>query len=268
MLCAALMHASWAAAMKKTPDPLLGALGVAAGTVAATALAIGFLPAPLPAAWPWMAGSIVIHLVYFTAMSLAYRGGHLAPLYALMRGTPPLLVALVSLAVGTDKLTPTGWAGLLLLCGGLLSLIQGKPASRGTLAWALLSAACTATYTLVDGTGSRLAGTAAGYVAWHGLFQSLLFGAGVLALRKREAVDFLRHNLWQSLWTGSLSIAAYALALWAMGRAPIALVAALRETSVLFAAILGAVWLREPLGWRRGAAAALVAAGAAVMHLG
>lgn len=225
------------------------------------------LPAPAPAAWPWMAVSIGVHLVYFSAMSLAYRGGQLAPLYALMRGTPPLLVALVSAPFVAESLSPQGWVGIVLLCAGLLSLVQGRAARGRTLAFALLSAACTATYTILDGLGSRKAGFAPSYVVWHGALQSAIFASGVWWLRRQEVVGHVRANAVQTWVGGTASIGAYALALWAMGRAPVAMVAALRETSVVFAALLGVVWLREPLGWRRGLAALLVATGAAVMHL-
>lgn len=253
--------------LKKAPDPLLGAFGMAAGTIAVCGVAIALVPQPDWGCAPWMAGSVAVHLLYFTALSMAYRGGDLAPLYALMRGTPPVLVASLGVLVTHEWLPLLGWIGLALLVAGLLLLAHGKPANRKTMIWVAVAALCTAVYTVLDGMGSRAAGHAPAYVFWHGLLQSLLFCVGVLTYQRREATAFLRLTWLRSVAAGGASIIAYALALWAMGRAPIALVAALRETSVLFAALLGAFWLREPLGWRRLAAAVLVATGAAVMHL-
>lgn len=267
VLTAALLHAGWSAALKRAADPLLGAFAMAVGTIPVCVVAMLALPMPQAAAWPWMAVSVAVHLVYFSAMALAYRGGPLAPLYALMRGTPPLLVALASAFWLSEPLTTRGWIGLALLCGGLLSLVRGRGVGGSVLGFALLSACCTATYTLLDGMGSRAAGLAPAYVAWHGALQSSLFALGVLAVRPRAAVDHLRSHLGTGVLTGTASVAGYAAVLWAMGRAPIALVAALRETSVILAALLGAVWLREHLGWRQWLATALVALGAATMHL-
>jgi len=267
VLAAALIHAGWNAALKRQSDPLLGSFGIAVGALVACAAVVPFLPFPDPKCWGLIAASIAVHVVYFSFLSISYAQGGLGALYPIMRGTPPLLVAAASFAAVGERIPVTGWIGIIVLCGGLLVLVGGRPASSRAMLLAVATAVCTAIYTLIDGRGSRVSGNTASYIVWEAIGQSICFAGGVLIFRWRACLIHLKTQALPSLVAGALSTAGYATVLWAMGRAPIAEVAALRESSVVFAIFLGAFWLKEPIRRRQWLAAALVAAGAAVMHL-
>jgi drug/metabolite transporter (DMT)-like permease len=268
VLGAALLHASWNALIKAGRDPLLDtALVALAGSVLAVPLLFLVSP-PEPASWPYIATSVTVHLGYYTAMAGAYRAGDLSHGYPIMRGTAPLLVAGVSWLWFGEALSPAAWTGVLLICGGVLSLgMAGGGANRTATAWALVSALIIAIYTLSDGAGVRVSGGAERYLVWLFLFMGLPFGLAVLAV-KRGA--FLRHaaqHWWRGVAGAILSGLSYGIALWAMTRAPVAIVAALRETSVIFAALLGAWLLKEGHLKARLAGAAAVLAGLIALKL-
>ncbi len=267
VLAAALAHAGWNAALKRQGDPLIGAFGIAVGALVACALAAPLLPLPAAKCWPWIAASIAVHVIYFSFLSLAYARGGLGALYPIMRGSPPLLVAAASLVVIGERIPPNGWIGIISLCSGLFLLVSGRPSSNRAMILALATAICTGIYTLIDGQGSRIAGNVASYIVWQAIGQSIVFAGGVFLLRATDCIAHLKTQYGQSFAAGAISTGGYATVLWAMGRAPIAEVAALRESSVVFAMFLGAFWLKEPIKPRQWLAAALVAAGAAVMHL-
>ena len=261
VLGAALLHATWNALLKSGRDVLLDtALVALAGSVVALPLVFLVAP-PEPAAWPYMAISVTVHLGYYTAVAGAYRAGDLSHAYPIMRGVAPLLVAAAGWLWFGELLSPGAWIGVLLICGGVLSLgMAGGGANRKATAWALLSALIICVYTIADGAGVRVSGGAERYVVWLFLFMGLPFGLVVLAL-KRGA--FLRHaarHWWRGIAGATLSGLSYAIALWAMTRAPIATIAALRETSVIFAALIGAWILKEGhLGPRLAGAGAVLA---------
>ena len=258
--------------IKAGRDPLFDtALVALAGTVIALPLTL-FVAPPEPASWPYIVATVVVHIGYYVAMAAAYRFGDLSHGYPIMRGVAPLLVALASGALFGEVLTAGGWIGVLLICGGVLSLAfisgrkgaaagvqAGKNATAATL-WALAGAAVVATYTVIDATGVRVSGGTDRYVIWLFVFIGLPFGLAVLAT-KRGA--FVRHAVkywWRGIAGAVMSGLSYGIALWAMTRAPVAVVAALRETSVIFAALIGAWLLREGhLGARLFGAAAVLA---------
>jgi drug/metabolite transporter (DMT)-like permease len=161
------------------------------------------------------------------------------------------------------------WLGIVLISAGILSigLLQHGRAQRDATLWALANAVIIASYTLVDGAGVRLAGTAAGYVAWMFLLQGFVFIALVVALRQHAALDYIGRNWQRGLAGGLFLIGSYGIVLWAMTRAPVAAVAALRETSVIFAAVLGSIFLKEPFGRQRVIGACAVALGVAALRL-
>jgi drug/metabolite transporter (DMT)-like permease len=268
VLAAALLHASWNALLKSGKDVLLDtALVALAGSVIALPL-IFVVAAPEPASWPYMAISVTVHLGYYSAVVGAYRAGDLSHAYPIMRGVAPMLVAAAGWLWFGELLSPSAWTGVLLICGGVLSLgMAGGGASGKATAWALLSALIICVYTLADGAGVRVSGGAERYVVWLFLFMGLPFGIVVLAL-KRGA--FLRHaarHWWRGLAGAGLSGLSYGIVLWAMTRAPVAIVAALRETSVIFAALIGAWWLKEGHLKERMAGAAAVLAGLIALKL-
>ena len=268
VLGAALLHASWNALIKAGRDPLLDtALVALAGTLVALPLTLLVEP-PERASWPYIFATVVVHIGYYVAMAAAYRFGDLSLGYPIMRGVAPLLVALASGAWFGEALSGGAWAGVLLICGGVVSLAfvarrkslaAGKSATTATL-WALGGALVVATYTLIDATGVRSSGGTERYVVWLFVFIGLPFGLAVLATRR---VAFLRHaaqHWWRGVAGAVMSGLSYGIALWAMTQAPVAVVAALREVSVIFAALIGAWLLKEGhLGARLGGAAAVLA---------
>lgn len=270
VLGAALMHAAWNAIIKAGRDPLLDmALLTLAGSLLAIAIAlIATVPPPGAAAWPYIAASTVVHIGYYATLAAAYRAGDLSHGYPIMRGTAPLLTAIGTwLALG-ESLSAGATLGVLLICGGVLSLgMAGRGASRQATGWALLNALIIAIYTLADGAGVRVSGDALGYVVWLFVVHGLPFGLGVLAVKRGT---FLRHAAknWRRGFAGALlSGLSYGIALWAMTRAPVAVVAALRETSVIFGALIGAWLLKEGHFRERIWGAAAVLAGLIALKL-
>jgi drug/metabolite transporter (DMT)-like permease len=262
VLGAALLHAAWNALIKSSRDVELDTALVALGGSAATLPFLPFIAPPEAAAWPWLAASVLIHIGYFTALAGAYRTGDLSHGYPIMRGLAPLLVAASALAWFGEAPSATLWAGVVLISGGVLSLgLSGGRVSRAATLWAAGNAAIIALYTLVDASGVRAAGGAERYVVWLSLFMGWPYALVVLARRGDAALRYAARNWQRGLAGGACTVAAYGIALWAMSRAPVAAVAALRETSVIFAALIGTTLLKEGDVARRVAGAAVVAAG-------
>jgi drug/metabolite transporter (DMT)-like permease len=187
-----------------------------------------------------------------------------------MRGSAPLLVAGVGIIAFGERPTATTWLGIGLISGGIASLAFAHSRRHGSigrvLGWALATASMIAGYTLVDAAGARIAGDAVGYVAWMFFLEGLPFAALVFAWRREAFVHHVRTRWQLGLAGGALSALSYGIAVWAMTRAPVAAVAALRETSVVFAALIGVVLLKEAPSRARWAGIAAVVAGAVVLH--
>lgn len=225
---------------------------------------------PAGAAWPYIFASVVIHIAYYFALVGAYRAGDLSHGYPIMRGVAPLIVSVSALAWLGEAPQPSVWLGVLLICGGVLSLgFAGFHwrNSRVSTAWALGNALIIALYTLVDATGVRLSQSPVGYVLWLFVLDALPFPLLVLLSKKREFTTYAVRHWPRGLLGGVLSAGAYGVALWAMTRAPVAAVAALRETSVIFAALIGAWLLREGHIARRLVGAATVALGVVALKI-
>jgi drug/metabolite transporter (DMT)-like permease len=267
VLFAALMHASWNAIVKSSENKLEDAGLVAAGAGLLSACGLAFVALPSAASWPWLLASVVIHQLYFVMVAAAYRAGDMGHTYPLMRGTAPLIVALASAPLLGETLTLAGWTGVGLICGGILLLALHRHADHRATLIALGNALVIAFYTVVDGTGVRLSGDAIAYVLW------LTFLSGIpilLWLWLRDAPKLqglIRSRGLITLAGGGCTVASYGIALWAMTQIPVAAVAALRETSVLFAVAISALILRESSGLRRVATSVLVVAGAAALKL-
>lgn len=270
VLGAALAHATWNAMIKSSRDVLLDLTLLIFFAGLATAPLLAFVEAPAPALWPYIAASMAIHIAYYVALVGAYRAGDLSHGYPIMRGLAPLIVSLCALAWLGEAPQPTVWLGVLLICGGVLSLgFAGFHwrESRVSTAWALANALIIAAYTLVDAAGVRLSGTPETYVVWLFVLDALPFPIVVLLIKRNELRAYAARFWLRGLVGGVLSAAAYGVVLWAMTRAPVAAVAALRETSVIFAALIGAWLLKEGHIGRRVAGAATVAAGVIALRL-
>jgi drug/metabolite transporter (DMT)-like permease len=272
VLAAAVFHASWNAMLKLDLEPLkaVTVLSVACGVVAAPFAYLTGLPEP--AAWPYIAASLAIHLVYYGALGAAYRFGDLGQVYPIARGSAPLMTAVgASLIVG-ETLAPRAMSGIAVLGVGILLLsIAGRTGLRfdpRAVGFALLTALSISAYTLVDGIGGRIGPSAFAYIAWLMLLDGIMMLAFGFWKWPRTFRGDMQQNPILFLVGGLLSTASYAIAIWAMSVAPIALVAALRETSVLFAAAIGVVFLREPVVGMRILAALLVVAGMVLIRLG
>jgi len=269
VLLAALLHATWNALLRRSVDRGLETVRVAAGAGVLSAVALSALPAPAHASWPFIAASAVIHVAYFSLLAVAYRGAF-APAYTVMRGGAPVLVAIASSALGLDELSASAWAGVALVSvgvAGLGTLHAHAGVSGRALAFALGNACVIAAYTLVDGAGVRRAGNAASYTLWIFALDAVPLVAWTLRARGASALVGAPSDVARALATGTLTMAAYALVLWAMTRAPVAAVAAMRETAIVFAWLIGAGALREHASARPIAAAALVAVGAVLLKL-
>jgi drug/metabolite transporter (DMT)-like permease len=270
VLGAAAAHAAWNAMVKSSRDVLLDMTLVILGGAAAAAPLLFFVVPPARESWPYLAASVVSHVGYYIALVGAYRAGDLSHGYPIMRGVAPLLVSICALAWLQEAPTPTEWLGVLLICGGVLSLgLAGFHwrTSRVSTGWALANAVIIATYTLIDAAGVRLSASPAGYVLWLFVLDALAFPLFVFLLKRNQLAAYAARFWLRGLVGGVLSSAAYGVALWAMTRAPVAAVAALRETSVIFAALIGAWLLKEGHFARRLAGAATVAAGVIALKI-
>ena len=271
VLLAALFHAIWNAVVKSGGDRLV-TLATVNGARAVLALAVVLVvDFPAAAAWPFLLASVVLHTGYYLFLAEAYRLGDLAQAYPISRGLSPILVALAAAVLVGEWLPALATLGLILAAGGVASLAfeAGPPwrsNPRGVL-FALGTAVFIGAYTVVDGMGVRRADAALGYIAWL----SLLDGApliALVALRRGRAVRGLSGTAWRDAAIGGiLQFTAYGVVIWAMSVAPMAYVSALRETSVIFAALIGALWLKEGFGPVRICATCAVAIGVVVMKV-
>jgi phosphonate utilization associated putative membrane protein len=275
VLLAALLHAGWNALVKSSPDKALdtAALHVMGALVVLPILAVTGLPPA--AAWPFLVASMLIHVGYYISLTGAYEHGDLGLTYPLMRGLGPMLVALSSGLVIGERLSPAAWVGAGGICAGvlLLGLSRQALARPKALAFALANATAIAMYTVVDGLGVRAAthagGNALQYVATLFLLNGWPFTALVVHRRGAQvAWSYLRRRAPVATLSATASLAAYGIALWAMSRAPVAVVAALRETSVLFAALLGTWLLKEVFTLRRALGTVVILAGVVALRVG
>jgi len=271
VLGAALLHATWNALVKSGTDKQLDVVANSAwgGTLAlAAALA---LPAPARESWPWIAASAIVHIVYFWALAAAYRWGDMSFSYPIMRGGGPLIVTVAGVLVFGERLPWAETLGVALICAGIFAFAAHSAADpaaqRKSLAFALLNACVIATYTLIDAQGARLSGAPVSYTLWLCVANGGLNLGLACMTRGAVAPTYLAQRWRRGLIGGACSIAAYSIALWAMTQAPVALVAVLRETSVVFAAAIGALFLKERFTLRKVAATGAVLAGLLAMRL-
>jgi drug/metabolite transporter (DMT)-like permease len=271
VLFGAACHAGWNAFLKIKLEPFTAMALISIMSAIVVLPALFLLPIPPAPAWPWIVASMVFHLGYFVGLSEAYRTGDMGQVYPIARGTAPLMTALASTFIIGEAIGLRGWLGILVLVSGvfLLSMRGGRDLhfDKRAVAFALFTAVTICGYSVVDGSGARAAGNAHAYTVWLFLLDGLMMLIFVL-LRRGRAVFAEFAGFWQNgLIGGALSLAAYWIAIWAMTVAPIALVAALRETSVLFAAVIAVVVLKEPLQRPRIIAALMIVAGLVLIRL-
>jgi phosphonate utilization associated putative membrane protein len=275
VLFGALLHASWNALIRSGSDKaldtaLIHVLGCAVGAVLVASVGL-----PKREALPWLAASVAIHLGYYVTLVGAYRHGELGFAYPVMRGTAPLIVALLSGRLIGEHVPLAAWLGVAGISVGVLAIgLTRSPRDGGSrrhaLAFALANAVIIAAYTFVDGLGVRASGNALQYVALLFLIDGAPYFALVLWQRRAALAPsfaYMRGRWPVALLGACASLGAYGIALWAMTRAPIASVAALRETSVLFATLIGVLVLRERFRLQRAVGTGAIIAGVMALRL-
>jgi len=270
VLLGALLHASWNALVKSSLDKTLDTALI---HVLCSMLAIPFclfLGPPSAESWPFILCSLVVHVGYYFALAGAYKHGDLGLTYPLMRGTAPMLVALASFGLIGEELTPLAWVGVACICGGVLLLGFSKAwwDHREAIVFALTNAVLIAIYTVIDAKGARNSGHVAQYVCMLFALDGWPFALIVFWQRKGQVWPYVRTRWPVAMGGAFASIGSYAIALWAMTVAPVAMVAALRETSVFFAALMGAWFLKEVWTRQRIGGTLAILAGIAALRLG
>jgi drug/metabolite transporter (DMT)-like permease len=272
VLAAALFHAAWNAGLKVRVNPAVAItlISVVAGIAALPLLP--FVGLPAPASWPYIGASLILHLGYYIALAEAYRTGDLTQVYPIARGTAPLMTALGTALLLGEHIGAVAWSGIVLLAAGVMLLsvprIQTLARFDGrAVRFAFATAGTIAAYTLVDGTGARLSGNSHGYAAMLFVLDGVMMSVYGLVRQRSEMAPAIRTAWGLAIGGGLLSLLSYWIAIWAMSVAPIALVAAVRETSVLFAALLGVALLKEPVVAARMVAAVLVVGGLLLIRL-
>jgi drug/metabolite transporter (DMT)-like permease len=292
VLAAAVTHATWNAIAHGIKDQLLAFGLIGAGGILVAIPLVILSPFPLSACWPYLLASIVIHVFYNLLLMRSYRYGEFGQVYPLARGTSPLVVTVLAAVFAAERPSAAQVAGVLVVsCGLALLVLAGRTGRRaaarggsddgsgggagrgGGLGRAALVAAVgtgltIAAYTTVDGLGVRLSGSSVAYIGWLMLLESLCVPAWALARRRHELLSGTsRRVLGSGLLAGGLSVLAYGLVLWAQTRGDPAPIAALRETSVIFGAVIGTVVFHEPFGRLRIAATLLVVIGVLLLNV-
>jgi drug/metabolite transporter (DMT)-like permease len=272
VLFAAACHAGWNALIKGGLDPLSSATLIVAGATVFSLAAVFFVPLPAAASWPYLVASSVIHLFYFAGLAEAYRTGDLGQVYPIARGAAPLMTAVAGTFIVGEHLGILAWCGIVALAFGvlLLSLRGGRDLAkldRRAVGFALFTAVTICVYTVVDGVGARLAGNPVSYVLWGFIGICVCLAPYALWRNGHRLLADLTHFWQRGLAGGALQVVSYGVALWAMTLAPIAIIASLRETSVLFGALIAVLVLKEPLRAVRVAAALLIVTGLVLIRL-
>jgi drug/metabolite transporter (DMT)-like permease len=269
VLGAALLHASWNAILRSRADRLwsITLMGVVSIVVVTPFLFV--LVPPAAASWPCIALSSVLQIAYCFFLVRAYREGDLAQVYPVARGSSPLLVTLGAALVAGERMSLMALVGVVLVSLGIMALAfeKARPTLHSTLA-ALACGAFTAGYTLTDGVGARLSGHVQAYTAWLYMVQGLGMVAAYVAVRRQFRVPLRDPETWKVLAAGVFGLLSYGAVIWALSIAPMGQVSALRETGILFAALIGVVLLKEKVTLPRAGAAVMIATGAVVLSAG
>ncbi|OKH89636.1 EamA family transporter [Thalassospira sp. TSL5-1] len=267
---AALMHAVWNALIKGGQDKLLNMTAVIFGHVPLLLVLLPFTSLPAPASWPYLIGSVMLHLGYQWFLIASYRFGDLSQVYPIARGSAPLIVAAISVLFLGVVLSPIESSAILLIGCGIISLCLVRKAdglrnARAAIL-ALITGCFISAYSLTDGTGARLAGSVLDYYAWHTLGNIMVFGLYAHMHRPNILRDIARNGKRAFFIGGSASFIAYSTVMWAFTNAPIALVVALRETSIVFALLIGVFFLGEKLNLIKLASTMMTLCGAVLLR--
>lgn len=273
VLLAAVTHACWNALAHRITDKLVGFTLIAGGGMVIGLVAVPFLPLPAAGAWPFLVASALIHIAYYVLLMRSFRLGDFGQAYPIARGTAPLVVTVLAAVFAHD--VPDGWAaaGIAVSCAGLTGValwgMRGRRPNWAAIGATLATGLSIAAYTVVDGLGVRASGSTLAYVAWLMALEGIAIPAYALYRWRGQFLATVRPFAAVGLLGGALSVAAYGLVLWAQTRAELAPVAALRESSIIVGAAIGAVFFKERFGAPRIAAAGLLVVGIGLMlHAG
>jgi len=268
VLVAAVLHASWNAIVKAGKNTVLTMVLVTASAALWAVVLLPVLPSPSPESWPYIALSAALQIVYFALVARIYRIADMSQTYPIMRGAAPLIVALAGTLFLDETLSSPAWLGVCIICSGILIMLwSGGQKSREGLILALLNALVISGYTLVDGIGVRLSAASASYTLWIFLITGASIGCWATLTQWSQTRHYLRLN-WHLGAVGGLgTLVSYGLALYAMTQAPVAVVAALRETSILFSAVISWLILKEHITIVRCVSVCVIAIGAITLRL-
>jgi len=249
VIAAAVLHATWNALVKSGSDKTLGMSAVIIGHLPFALVCIPFVPFPSSESYPFMLGSVVLHAGYQYFLLQSYKVGDLTQVYPIARGTAPLLVAFFSVFVLSVELSSMELIAIVVIGVGILSLTLVK---RGdgqrnpqAVVFALVTSCFIASYSMVDGLGARAAGTALGFYSWLSMANAFIMITYVLVVQPKVLRQLATSHRQIFFIAGGASFVAYAIVTWAFTQAPIALVTALRETSIVFALLIGVFFLKE-----------------------
>ena len=268
ILLAAVLHALWNAIVKAGDNTLLTTVLVTASAALWAAILLPVLPSPNPASWPYIAISAALQVVYFTLVARIYRVADMSQTYPIMRGAAPLIVAIAGTVFLGENLSSRAWLGIFIICSGILIMLwtEGQKSLQG-LMLALLNALIISGYTLVDGVGVRLSAAPASYTLWIFLITGATIACWAAFTQWTKTLHYLRKNWHLGAVGGFGTLVSYGLALYAMTKAPVAVVAALRETSILFSAVISWLILKEHITSTRLVSVCVIAAGAITLRL-
>ncbi|MGD8326373.1 MAG: DMT family transporter [Sphingomonadales bacterium] len=266
VLTAAMLHAGWSVIIKAKLDPFASLTLVSTGWSLLAVPALFFVAPPTPILWLFVAGSVAIHLIYKVILSATFAAGDLGQVYPIARGSGPLLTIFGAAVIAGEHLAGHEILGAVLIVSGvmLVSLRGSTHFERRAVGFALATGLCIASYTLLDGLGVRYADSPWTFVTYLFVLDGgSMFFYALYRQGPKQIKVYARH--WPiALIGGAMALTAYAISLWAMTQAPIGLVAAIRESSVLFAAIFGMIFLKERLTVWRAIAAIIIVAGIAL----
>jgi drug/metabolite transporter (DMT)-like permease len=269
VLVAAVTHATWNAIAHGIKDQTLAFALIGVGGIIVAIPLVIVAAMPKPECWPYLLASIVIHVFYNLLLMRCYRLGEFGQVYPLARGTSPLVVTILAAVFVHEHLAWPQIAGVTVVSAGLATLVlAGRRPSRAAFLAAVGTGLTIAAYTTVDGVGVRLSASPVGYIGWLMLLESMCVPMFALLRRRDVVLKQPPRILLSGLAAGALSVLAYGLVLWAQTRGALAPIAALRETSVIFGAIIGTLIFREPFGRSRIAATVLVVAGILMLNVG
>jgi drug/metabolite transporter (DMT)-like permease len=268
VLAAAVTHATWNAIAHSIKDQTLAFALIGVGGIVVAIPLVIIAVMPRPDCWPYLAGSVAIHVFYNLLLMRCYRYGEFGQVYPLARGISPLVVTILAAVFVHEHLALLQVGGVLVVSAGLATLVlAGRRPGRPAFIAAVGTGLTIAAYTTVDGVGVRLSASPVGYIGWLMLLQSLCVPMFALVRRREVVLKQPPRILLAGLAAGALSVLAYGLVLWAQTRGALAPIAALRETSVIFGAIIGTLVFREPFGRTRIAATVLVLAGIVLLNI-